>query len=118
MDSGTLFTSSSGVSCRLLSDGKDAVSWAILSTKKLFWCSAVSFGSIFVVHSGRVMPHPRPRTDLASRQTSRGPGFFLESSYNSLDFITHDEFICSVSENFKLLKVTRFSSLVSGGHSG
>ena len=40
---GTLFTSSEA-SCRLLSDGKDTMRQAILLTKKLFWCSAVSFG--------------------------------------------------------------------------
>merc|ERR1712051_1128737 len=39
--------------------------------------SGISFRSLFVVHSGRVMPRPRPRTDLASRQTCWGPGFFF-----------------------------------------
>lgn len=53
LGSGISFASSSGASsseatCRLISEGKDAVSRAILFIKKSFWCLAVSFGSLFV----------------------------------------------------------------------
>ena len=62
---------------------KDATRWAILLKKNLFWCLAVSFGSVLVVHSNRVMPRPRPRNYLAALGADDLAGRYIPPIFRS-----------------------------------